>query len=58
MNSIKAKNGWEEIFTAVDSGASETVVGEEMLEVGRQRRGKLVDEEYNTKSRTEFASRT
>ena len=32
VSSIKAKNGWEEIFMAVDSGASETVVGEEMLE--------------------------
>ena len=32
VSSIKAKDDWEEIFMAVDSGASETVVGEEMLE--------------------------
>ncbi len=32
VNSSKAKDGWEEILTAVDSGASETVVGEDMLE--------------------------
>jgi hypothetical protein len=32
VNSIKAKDGWEEILMAVDSGASETVVGEDVLE--------------------------
>ena len=32
VNSIKAKDGWEEILMAVDSGASGTVVGEDMLE--------------------------
>ena len=31
-SSIEVHNGWEEIFMTVDSGASETVVGEEMLE--------------------------
>ena len=32
MSSIEVKSGWEEIFMTVDSGASETVVGEDMLE--------------------------